>query len=232
MTEAELREQMCLIGRLMHQNGYVDGAGGNISARLDRNHILTTPSGIAKGFMKPEQMLVVDLDGNPVKTSSNTNTRPTSELIMHLECYRQRPDIHGVVHAHPPTTVALSISGHLFTELMLPEVLILLGPIPILPYATPASDENRNLISQAIQDHDVLVLAYHGSLTVAKTVWDAYLRLENLEHTAKILYMVRQLGGPKSFLSEQQTEQLINIRERLGLLRPGQREILMKVTHQ
>jgi len=115
---------------------------------------------------------------------------------------------------------------------MLPEVLILLGPIPILPYATPASDENRNLISQAIQDHDVLVLAYHGSLTVAKTVWDAYLRLENLEHTAKILYMVRQLGGPKSFLSEQQTEQLINIRERLGLLRPGQREILMKVTHQ
>lgn len=231
MTEAELREQICLIGQQMHCNGYVDGAGGNISARLDSKHILTTPSGVAKGFMTPDQIIVVDMDGKRVEANTHPHLRPTSEIIMHLECYRQRPDIQGVVHAHPPTTIALSIAGLSFTELMMPEVVILLGIVPTLPYATPASDENRNAIRESIQQHDTLVLAYHGSLTVAKNVWEAYLRLENLEHTAKILYMVKQLGGAKSFISDEQIEHLIAIRERLGLLRPGERETVMRVSH-
>lgn len=228
MTEAELREQLCLIGQQMHRNGYVDGAGGNISARLDSERILTTPSGVAKGFMTPDQMIIVDLDGKPIETGVRATSRPTSEILMHLECYRQRPDIQGVVHAHPPTAVALSITGHSFTELLIPEVVILLGIVPTLAYATPASDENRIAIAKAIQKHDVLMLAYHGSLTVSKNVWDAYLRLENLEHSAKILYMVSQLGGPKSFISTEELERLIDIRERLGLLRSGEREALKK----
>ncbi len=232
MTETELREQMCLIGQQMHRNSYVDGAGGNISARLDSEHILTTPSGIAKGFMTPDQIIVVDMSGKRVDTNAHPHLRPTSEIIMHLECYRQRPDVNGVVHAHPPTAVALSIAGHSFAELLIPEVVILLGIVPTLPYATPASEKNQKLIGDSIRKHDVLMLTYHGSLTAAKTLWDAYLRLENLEHTAKILYMVHQLGGAKVSINAEQVEQLIDIRERLGLLRPDEREILMNLSIQ
>lgn len=230
MQEAELREQMCLIGQLMHRNGYVDGAGGNISARLDSTHLLTTPSGIAKGFMTPDQIIIVDMEGNQVDTAIHPHLRPTSELAMHLECYRQRSDIQGVVHAHPPTAVTLSIAGYSFSEILIPEVVILLGIIPSLPYANPASDENREQIAQAIREHDVLMLTYHGSLTVAKSLWDAYLRLENLEHSAKIIYMVQQLGGPKTFLRREDITKLIAIRERLGLLRPKEREQLMHLS--
>ncbi len=232
MHESELREQMCLIGQLMHRNGYVDGASGNISARLDSEHILTTPSGLAKGFMSPEQMIIVDMDGKRVEAANTTNQhlRPTSEIVMHLECYRQRPAIQGVVHAHPPTSIALTISGHDFSECLIPEMIMLLGIVPTLPYSSPASDENRQVIGEAIKQHDVLMLSHHGSLTVAKTLWDAYLRLENLEHGAKIIYMVQQLGGAKSRLNAEQIEKLIQIRDRLGLMHPHEREQLMQLS--
>jgi L-fuculose-phosphate aldolase len=226
MLEAELREQICLIGQLMHRNGYVDGAAGNISARLDTERILTTSSGLAKGFMTPDQIIIVDMNGSRVDSpnAANQHLRPTSEIAMHLECYRQRSDIQGVVHAHPPISIALTISGHNFTECLIPEMVMLLGIVPTLPYSTPASDENCQAIAEAIQNHDALMLAYHGSLTVAKSLWDAYLRLENLEHSAKIIYMVYQMGGTKIHLSDKQIENLIAIRDRLGLLHPHERE--------
>lgn len=226
MNEQHLREQICLIGELMHRNGYIDGASGNISARLDTNHILATPSGLAKGFMSPEHLIIVDMAGERVDTPTpaNAHLRPTSELLMHLECYRQRDDVQGVVHAHPPTAVALTIAGYNFGACLIPEMVVILGIIPTAPYSTPSSVENRDAIRGLISEHDALMLAYHGSLTVAKTVWDAYLRLESLEHAAKILYMVEQLGGPKAAISPDQVEKLIAIRERLGLSRPGDAE--------
>ncbi len=231
MNETELREQICLIGQLMHRNGYVDGASGNISARIDEQSILTTPSGLAKGFMQPEQLIVVNMNGERIDSPNATNKhlRPTSEMAMHLECYRQRPDIQGVVHAHPPTAIALTITGHTFSECLLPEVVILLGIIPILPYSSPASQENQAMIRNAVMKHDAIMLTYHGSLTMAKTVWDAYLRLENLEHSAKIIYMVNQLGGAKVHLNAEQIDKLIAIRQRLGLLRPDEREQMMQI---
>ena len=234
MHETELRAQMCLIGQLMHRNGYVDGASGNISARLDSQHILTTPSGLAKGFMTPDQMIIVDMNGRSIASANQTNPdlRPTSEIVMHLECYHRRPDIQGVVHAHPPTSIALTISGYDFTQCLIPEMIMLLGIVPTLPYASPASDENRQAIADTIQEHDALLLAYHGSLTVAKSLWDAYLRLENLEHSAKIIYMVQQLGGTKNRLSRENIEKLIAIRERLGLLHLHDREQLLQIAQR
>jgi L-fuculose-phosphate aldolase len=225
MDEQGLREQICLIGQLMHRNQYIDGAGGNISARLDDGHILTTPSGVAKGFMTPDQMMVVDSEGQRVGTA-NEQLRPTSELLMHLECYRQRPDIGGVVHAHPASAIALSIAGYDLHTCLIPEVIVLLGVIPTLPYATPSSDENIMLIGRLIHQHDAMMLSYHGSLTVAKTVWDAYLRLENLEHNARIISSVQQLGGAKTRLEHSHIEKLLAIRERLGLLKSGDRETI------
>ena len=226
VSESELREQICLIGQLMHRNQYIDGASGNISARLGPDRILTTPSGLAKGFMSPDELIIVNMEGERVGaiTPSNQHLRPTSELTMHLECYRQRPDVQGVVHAHPPTAVAMTIAGYDFGQCLIPEMVVTLGIIPTTPYATPSSVENRDAISRLILEHDAIMLAYHGSLTVAANVWDAYMRLESLEHAAKILYMVQQLGGAKSSISPDQVEKLIAIREKLGYARPGDAE--------
>ena len=226
MNEQELREQICLIGQLMHQKNFIDGGSGNISARLDRDRILATPSGLAKGFMLPDQLITVDLDGNRVGpiTPENAHLQPTSELLMHLECYMQRDDIQGVVHAHPPTAVALTIAGYDFARCLIPEVVVLLGIIPTTPYATPSGGENRDAIRDLIREHDAILLAYHGSLTVSDTIWKAYLRLESLEHSARILYKVQMLGGPKSPISPHQVEKLLALREKLGLAHPGDAE--------
>jgi L-fuculose-phosphate aldolase len=227
VSEQQLREQICQIGELMHRLGLIDGGSGNISARLEDEsgemRILATPSGLAKGFMKPEQLIIVNLDGQRVDqpTEANARLRPTSELLMHLECYRQRPDVGGVVHAHPPVSVALTIAGYDFRQCLIPEIVIMLGMIPVTPYSTPASAENRDAIYGLISSHDAILLAHHGSLTVGTTVWDAYLRLESLEHTAKMLYMVEMLGGAKSTIPPEQVRKLLVLREQLGMARAG-----------
>src|SRR5690242_6426044 len=124
--ESSLRGLICNIGRLMHQGRYIDGTSGNISARLDDKRILATPTGLAKGFLQPDQLIIVDLDGNKVGpvTEANRDLHPTSELLMHLECYRQRPDIGGVVHAHPPTAIALTIAGVSMRTCVIPETIV------------------------------------------------------------------------------------------------------------
>lgn len=225
MTEKDLREQICKIGELMYRNGYIDGASGNISARLSEERVLATPSGLAKGFMSPDQLIIVAMDGSRVDrpTAANAHLKPTSELSMHLECYKQRPDINGVVHAHPPTSVALTIAGYDFRRCVVPEAAVILGLVPTAPYSTPASVENRDAIQNLIREHDAIMLSHHGSLTVAKTVWDAYMRLETLEHTAKILYMAEMMGGAQP-IAPHQVEKLVESRRRLGLERPGDME--------
>lgn len=225
MTEQTLREQICLIGRLMHERGYVDGKAGNISARLPNGDILTTPSGLCKGFMTPGQLIVVNMDGERVDepTEENRALRPTSELGMHLECFFRRPDVHGVVHAHPPMATALTVAGIDLALPIMPESVIVLGLIPTAPYATPGSPESRQVIADLAPEHDIIMLQHHGSLTLASNVWDAYLRLETLEQHAKVLYLATQIGSPKT-IPAGELEKLIAIRERLGLMRQGDRE--------
>ncbi|NDJ84491.1 MAG: class II aldolase/adducin family protein [Chloroflexi bacterium] len=224
-TEEALRIQICQIGRLMHQFQYIDGTSGNISARLNDEQILATPSGLAKGFMEPDQLIIVDQEGNKVgpATRANRDLKPTSEILMHLEAYKKRADIGGVVHAHPPTAVALTIAGISLANCHIPEAIVVLGPVPTTPYATPSSAENRDAISTLIEKHDAIMLAYHGSLTVAPDVWTAYLRLESLEHTAKILFQVAQLGGGAP-LAPEQIRKLLDMRRQLGLWHEGDLE--------
>ncbi len=220
-----LRQEIVLIGRLMHQFELVDGTAGNISARLDEKHILTTPSGLPKGFLKPEQLIIVDLDGNLAgeQAPAAAGLRPTSELLMHLEAYRRRPDVNGVVHAHPIHCIALSIAGISLAECVIPEAVVVLGLVATTPYATPASAENQAAIADVILQHDAIVLEYHGSLTVGRDVWDAYLKLEVLEHTAKILSTTRLLGEMRP-LPPEQVEKLLTARRDLGLARPGEEQ--------
>jgi L-fuculose-phosphate aldolase len=221
-TEQQLRELMCQAGRLMHQARYIDGTAGNLSARLDEERILATPSGLAKGYMAPDQLIVVDPDGNKVgpDTDANRDLKPTSELAMHLEVYRQRPDVGGVVHAHPPTAVAMTIAGKSLARCLVPEAIVMLGLVPTTPYATPSSVENRDAIRDLITEHDAIMLAYHGSLTVGPDLWSAYLRLETLEHTATILHKTEQLGGGEA-LPPEQVRKLLKTRKQMGLWRPG-----------
>lgn len=213
-----LRTEIVHVGQLMHARELVDGFSGNISARLDTQHILATPSGLAKGMLSPEQLIVIDLQGRVVEAAPGL--RPTSELLMHLEAYRRRPDISAVVHAHPMTAIALTIAGISLAECVIPEAIVVFGLVPTAPYATPSSIENQHAISELIVGHDALLLAYHGSLTVGRSVTEAYLRLESLEHTAKIIALTRLLGGGPS-LPPEQVAKLIQTRQEWGFSRPS-----------
>jgi L-fuculose-phosphate aldolase len=182
------------------------------------DRVLATASGLAKGFLEPEQLILVDLRGELV--SGPAGLKPTSELLMHLEAYRRRPDIHAVVHAHPVTAVALSIAGISLADCVVPEAIVVLGLVPTTPYATPSSEENQRAIADVIVSHDALILQYHGTLTVGRTVTEAYLRTETLEHTAKIIALSRLLGGGPP-LPPDEVAKLLQTREAWGFARPG-----------
>lgn len=219
--ESTLRAEMVRIGRLMHAQEFVDGASGNLSVRLGPDRLLATPSGLAKGFIEPQQLIVVNMRGELLEAAPGL--KPTSELLMHLEAYRRRPDVAAVIHAHPITSVALSIAGISLAECVIPEAVVILGAIPTTPYATPSSIENQHAISEEIVGHDAIVLQYHGTLTVGKDLWDAYLKLETLEHTAKIIAMARLLGEVRP-LPPEQVQKLIETRKAWGYARPGDEE--------
>lgn len=210
----------------MYRQGYVDGSAGNISARLDNDRFLMSPSGLATGFLEAEQLIIVSLDGERVDqpTEANAHLRATSESAMHLECYRQRDDVNAVVHAHPPTAIALTLVGFDFQQCVIPEMVVLLGMVPTAPYSTPSSQENSDAITNLIREHDAIMLSNHGSLTVAKSLWDAYLMLETLEHSATILHRALQLSGDLKAIPAQKIDKLVTFREQFGLLRPGDRE--------
>ena len=220
-----LREEIVRVGRLMYERGLVVAADGNISARLDEAHMVCTPTGLCKGMMTPDQLIVVDAEGRKVgpSTAANYDLRPTSEVFMHLEAYRQRPDIGAVVHAHPPITVALSIAGVSLADCMLPEVIVNLGLVPTTEYATPASEENVRAIRNIIADHDGMILQRHGTLTVGRDPWEAFMRLESLEQIARITLILQQLGRGEA-LPPEQVEKLLAQRQHMGLAHPGEEE--------
>jgi L-fuculose-phosphate aldolase len=216
ITEHELRREMVRVGRLMWERGYVAATDGNLSARLGLDRLLVTPSGLSKGFLSPDDLVVMRLDGRAASQIAHRGwgAKPSSEILMHLEVYRLRPDVRAVVHAHPPLAISFSIAGVSLARCVLPEVIITLGGIPTAEYATPGTDEVPDSIRQAVQDCDALLLAHHGSLTLGGTLWEAYLRLEKVEHTAQITLAAQQLGGVKT-LSPEAVEKLTDMRREL-----------------
>ncbi len=214
VTEHELRREMIRIGRLIWERGYVAATDGNLSVRLGSDRLLVTPTGLSKGFLTVDDPVVIRLDGQTVASYRGRDQQPSSEIEMHLEVYRQRPDVNAVVHAHPPVAVAFSIAGVSLARCVLPEVIVTLGAIPITEYATPGTRELSQSIQQAIQDYDAVVLAHHGSLTVGQTLWEAYLRLEKVEHTAQITLVAQQLGQVHT-LSAEDVEKLAERRREL-----------------
>jgi L-fuculose-phosphate aldolase len=226
VTERALREEIVRIGQLMHSRGYVTATDGNISARLDKDRFLATPSGLSKGYMAPDQMVVIDWEGKPAggqRYGAVRDLKPSSEILLHLEAYRQRPEIGSVVHAHPVNAITLSIAGVSLARCLIPEVIVNLGMIPTTEYAMPASAEGAKVIRELIRRYDALILQRHGSVTVGKDVWEAYLNLEKLENVAEITFKLLQIGRELPF-PPGAVEKLIEKREKHGLMAPGQRE--------
>jgi len=224
-TEAALRAEVVRVGQLMYDRSLVIGRDGNISARLDDDRILVTPSGLCKGMMSEEQLIVIDMQGRRADspTDANRHLRPTSEIAMHLEVYRRRPDAGAVVHAHPPHAIALSIAGVSLTDCMLPEAIVFLGLIQTTPYATPSSPENAAAIRRLIANHDAILLQRHGSLVVGADPLDAFFKTETLEQIARVTFMLQLLGRGDP-LPPEQVQKLLAQREALGYARPGEAE--------
>lgn len=227
-TEQQLRQEIIQICRLLHSGGYCLGYDGNVSARLPDDRFLVTPSGVGKAFVRADQLVTVDWEGNLAgqgRYGPQRGLKPSSEVLLHLEAYRQRPDVQAVIHAHPPIAIALSIAGVSLARCLLPDIILYFGLIPTTEYATPASIEGVRAISEPIQRYDALILQRHGSVTVGPTVADAYLKLEKLEHTALITKSIVEMGHELPFPREE-IAKLMEWRASQGLMRPGQAEDL------
>jgi L-fuculose-phosphate aldolase len=198
----------------MHDRGLISGGEGNVSARLSPGRLLVTPSGANKGFIKPGDLVVVDLDGRPAKGRA----RPSSEIRVHLAAYRARPSIGAVVHAHPPTAIAFTIAGLPLAQCLVPESIVALGDVPTAAYATPSTDDLAAGVERLLVDHDVVMMDRHGSVTVGRDVFEAYDRLESLEHTARITHLARALG-PVRPLPPAEVARLRAMAEAMGLSR-------------
>lgn len=189
--------------------GLVAGADGNLSARLSGGRVLVTPAGVSKGDLGPGELLVVDMDGAVVDGEG----APSTELRLHLELYRARPDVSAIVHAHPPTATGFAVAGEDFMAPVLPEIILGLGGVPLVPYATPGSQLLANSAAAAAAGHDALLLANHGAVAVGSNVRQALWRMECLEHAARTILTSRLLGRV-TYLDPEQTRALHALREK------------------
>jgi L-fuculose-phosphate aldolase len=215
-SESQARADIVECGRRLWVRGYVASNDGNISVRLDESRLMTTPKNVSKGFMTPDMMVITDMDGRKLAGDRD----PSSELKMHLEVYRQRPDARAVVHAHPPTATGFAVAGIPLDRAVLAEVITTLGSIPIAEYATPSTEELPAAVRKYIKAHDGLLLANHGALAIAGDVYLAYYRMETIEHFARISLVARQLGR-EHLLSRGEVDRLQGLRGMYGIASPA-----------
>ncbi|MBN1480306.1 class II aldolase/adducin family protein [candidate division KSB1 bacterium] len=208
----QLKKEIVDVGRRTYERGYVASNDGNISARLDESKVLITPTGVSKGFMRPEDLVLVDYDGNVLSQGK----RPSSEVFMHLCIYKERPDVNSICHAHPVYATGHAVAGLSLEKCVLPEVIIVLGGIPLVEYGEPGTEEFFKPVLKYLKDHDAFLLQNHGALTIGSDVLNAYHKMETLEHFARISYIAQQLGGVH-VLPRDDVEQLIDARARYGV---------------
>lgn len=190
MLEIELRAIMCDAGRRLWQKGHVVASEGNLSCRLSPQRLLFTPSGMSKGHLKPNDLVITDMHGSVIGKG-----KVSSEYLMHLEVYRQRPDCQAVVHAHPLHATALAIAGESIPDLLTPEAVDVLGSVALAPFAMPGTLEVPASIQPLLPDHRAILLSHHGALCLGKSIEDALFRMETLERCAELTFKVKQLGG-------------------------------------
>jgi len=198
------RELLCEVGKLLYDRGYAAANDGNISLKVDADRLLMTPSGVSKGRMTPEMLLLTDPDGRVLEGDRH----PTSEGKMHLAVYRSRSDVRAVVHAHPPVSTAFAVCRRGLETPYVAELVVGLGSVPCTPsFAMLSTEEVPESILPYLSDHNALLLANHGVLTWGGDLWEAFDRLETVEHTAKIVLNAQLLGNPAA-LTEEETARL------------------------
>lgn len=217
MDEQTARREICRVGELMYERSYVVSSDGNISVRLDDGRIVTTPTMTCKGRMTEDCLAVTDASGRPL-----TERKPSSELAMHLLIYGERMDVNAVCHAHPPHGTAFAVAGLAIDQPILSEVILTLGCVPLAGYGTPSTEELSDAMRPLIKHHNALLMANHGAVAYGSDLWQAFDRLETVEHTARIAILSRILGGSKNLPAEA-IEKLINVREAAGYLDEGAR---------
>src|SRR5437764_8112585 len=216
MNVESLRADILEIGRRMYSRGYTASNDGNISVRIAPDRLLMTPKSVCKGFMTPDRTCVPDPNGQKISGDRD----PSSEALMHLEVYRQRPDVNAVVHAHPPTATGFAVAGIPLDRAVLAEVLTTLGSIPLAEYATPSTSELPEAVRKYIKAHDGMLLANHGALTVGADLYSAYYKMETVEHFAKISLVARLLGR-ENLISRQEVIRLQGLRDTYGIKAPA-----------
>jgi len=211
MNEHKLKEQICEIGRRVYNKGFAAANDGNISIRLNDKEILCTPTMVSKGFMKPEDLCVVDYDGKQLR---GTRKR-SSEILLHLSVYKNNPQVNAVVHCHPPHATAFAVAGEPIPKCVLPEVEVFLGEVPIAIYETPGGQKFADTIIPFVKNCNTIILANHGTVTFGPDLEKAYWNSEIIDAYCKILILARQLGKVNYFTKDQ-TRELLALKKKLG----------------
>lgn len=216
--EARLRADIVEVGRRLWTRGYTASNDGNISVRLEGGRLLMTPASVCKGFMTPDMMVVTDLEGTVIEAAPGR--KPSSEMLMHLVAYKNRPDVGAVVHAHPPTATGFAVAGIALDRAVLAEVVTTLGSIPLADYGTPSTRELASTVEPFVRAHDALLLANHGALALGNDLFGAYYKMETIEHFARISLVARTLGR-EHLLSRDEVERLQGLRGTYGIAAPA-----------
>ncbi|MDQ2841227.1 MAG: class II aldolase/adducin family protein [Acidobacteriota bacterium] len=211
-TEGEHREDLLRVCHLIYEKGWVAMNDGNVSIRLSEDRILCTPTAISKGFLKPEDVIVCDKAGAKIEGCR----AGTSEIAMHLTIYSLRPDVRSVVHAHPPTATGFASAGRALDKAMLPEVVIQLGAVPLARYGLPGTPALSDGMLPYIPQYDAILLENHGCTTYGSDVWEAFFRMEMVEHFARITFVAEMLGGAQA-LPRDEVEKLFAARARYNV---------------
>ena len=212
----ELKEQICDVGRRLWQRAYVDGNGGNLSIRLTQDVVLCTPTLVSKGFMKPEDLCLVDLDGNQLAGVK----KRTSEILMHLSIMKAQPKARAVSHAHPPYATGFAVAGVQPPTCMIPEIEVFIGRVPIAPYETPGTPEMGLKVAELVDKHNTVLMENHGVVSWSNTIEDAYFKMEIVEAYCRTVLVTTQLGvQPKQF-SPKHLQDLLEIKQKLGVPDP------------
>ena len=211
LNEHKIKEQICEIGRRVYNKGFAAANDGNISVRLNEREIMCTPTMVSKGFMKPEDICKVDYEGKQI---AGTRKR-SSEILLHLSVYKNRPDVMAVVHCHPPHATAFAVAHEPIPKCVLPEVEVFLGEVPISPYETPGDQRFADTIVPYVKDCNTILLANHGTITFGPTLEKAYWNSEIIDAYCNILILAKQLGRVNYF-PEGKTKELLDFKKRLG----------------
>jgi L-fuculose-phosphate aldolase len=215
MRERELREEICEIGRRLYARGLVAGSEGNISARLGPDTVLCTPTMVSKGYMSPDDLAIVDLEG---RQTSGDKAR-SSEALVHLSVYKHRPDVQAVIHSHPPHATAFAVTH---TEVPLgahPELDLFLGPVPLVPYELTGTQRLADAVVPYLNRTSALLLANHGSVTWGPTLERAWFATEILDGYCRLLLHCKSLGPVKS-LTPRQVAEILELKKRYGWADP------------